>query len=112
MEERSFAFCSDTVYSESIIPFIHGVDLLYHESTFLHEMVHLAEETMHSTAKQAATIAKKANVGQLIIGHYSSRYKDLSPLLDEAQKKFPNTVLGIEGKTIAVDYKKQTTIDQ
>ncbi len=104
--KRSFAFCSDTAYTESILPFIKGVDLLYHESTFLHDMVQLAEETLHSTVKQAATIAKKAHVGKLIIGHYSSRYKDLTPLLDEAQKIFPNTVLGIEGKTVSVDYKK------
>lgn len=106
-EVRSYAFCSDTVYNESIIPLIKGVDLLYHETTFLHKMAHLAKETMHSTVEQAATIAKKANVGQLIIGHYSSRYKDLEPLLDEAQKVFPNSVLAIEGKTIAVDPKRQ-----
>ena len=108
-EGRSFAFCSDTLYSESIIPIIEGVDLLYHESTFLHEALDLAEETMHSTVKQAATIAKKANVGQLIIGHYSSRYKDLKPLLDEAQSIFFNTVLGLEGKTVSVEFKRQKT---
>ncbi len=103
---RTFAFCSDTVYSESIVPLIKNVDLLYHESTFLHDMAQLAEETMHSTAKQAAKIAKKANVGQLIIGHYSSRYKDLTLFLEEAQRTFPNTVLGIEGKTISIAFKK------
>lgn len=106
---RSFAFCSDTVYSESIISIIQNVDLLYHEATFLHEMKDLAAETMHSTAKEAATIAKKSNVGQLIIGHYSSRYKDLMPLLEEAQEVFPNTVLGIDGKTISVPFKKTKT---
>jgi ribonuclease Z len=105
-EGRSFAFCSDTVYDESIVPFIKGIDLLYHEATFLHDLEHLAEETMHSTVKQAATIAQKAKVGQLIIGHYSSRYKDLAPLLDEAQKVFSNTVLGIEGETVSVAYEK------
>ena len=104
---RSYAFCSDTVYSESIIPFIKNVNLLYHESTFLHDLLHLAEETKHSTVKQAAEIAKKAKAGQLIIGHYSSRYQDLAPLLDEAQKVFPNTVLGIEGKTYSITYRKQ-----
>ncbi len=106
---RSYAFCSDTVYSESIIPFIKNVDLLYHEATFLHDLLHLAEETKHSTVKQAAEIAKKANAGQLIIGHYSSRYKDLMPLLDEAQNVFPNTVLGIEGETYSIAYEKQNT---
>jgi ribonuclease Z len=107
-QSRSFAFCSDTVYDESIILFIKGVDLLYHEATFLHDLKHLAEETMHSTAKQAAVIAQKANVGKLIIGHYSSRYKDLVPLLDEARKIFLNTVLGIEGETVSVDYGKDS----
>jgi ribonuclease Z len=104
---RSYAFCSDTVYSESIIPIIQNVDLLYHEATFLHEMKDLAAETMHSTAKEAALIAKKAKADQLIIGHYSSRYKDLTPLLDEAQEVFPNTILGTDGKTISVPFKKQ-----
>ena len=104
---RAFAFCSDTVYNESIIPIIKGVDLLYHEATFLHELKELARETMHSTVKEAATIAQKANVGQLVLGHYSSRYKDLSPLLEEAQSVFPNTVLGIDGKTISVPFQKR-----
>ena len=107
---RSYAFCSDTVYSESIVPIIKNVDLLYHEATFLHEMKDLAKETMHSTAKQAAIIAQKANVGQLIIGHYSSRYIDLQPLLDEALAIFSNTSLGIEGATFSVAFEKDKTI--
>ena len=82
------------------------MDLLYHEATFLHDLLPLAEETLHSTAKQAAIIAQKAKVKKLIIGHFSSRYKDLSPLLDEAQSIFPNAALGIEGESFSVTYKK------
>ena len=95
---RSFAFCSDTSYHEAIIPQIKGVDMLYHEATFLDELKERARQTMHSTAKEAATIASKAQVGKLIIGHYSQRYFDLSPLLDEAQDVFPDTYLAIEGE--------------
>ena len=95
---RSFAFCSDTSYHEAIIPQIKGVDMLYHEATFLDELKERARQTMHSTAKEAATIASKAQVGKLIIGHYSQRYFDLSPLLDEAQAVFPNTYLATEGE--------------
>lgn len=95
---RSFAFCSDTSYNEAIIPQIKGVDMLYHEATFLDELKERARQTMHSTAKEAATIASKAQVGKLIIGHYSQRYFDLGPLLDEAQAVFPDTYLAIEGE--------------
>ena len=99
---RSFAFCSDTSYNENIIPQITGVDMLYHEATFLDELKERARQTMHSTAKEAATIAKKANVGKLIIGHYSQRYFDLDPLLNEAKMIFPETHLAIEGKSFDV----------
>lgn len=104
---RSFAFCSDTVYDESIIPFIEGVDMLYHETTFCNDVAHLAAERMHSTAEQAATIAKKAKVGQLITGHYSSRYADLQPLLAEAKNIFPNSVLGLEGNIYGIPFAKR-----
>lgn len=95
---RSFAFCSDTSYHEKIIPQIKGVDILYHEATFLDELKERARQTMHSTAKEAATIAKKANVKRLIIGHYSQRYYDLNPLLDEARSVFDDTLLAEEGE--------------
>lgn len=94
---RSFAYCSDTIYDESIIPFIKEVDLLYHETTFMNDKEDFAKITHHTTASQAATIAKKARVNKLITGHYSSRYKDLKPLLAEAKAVFKSTVLGIEG---------------
>lgn len=93
-----YAYCSDTVYDEKIIPLIQGVDLLYHESTFLEDRKDLAAKTKHATALQAATIAKKANVKQLILGHYSSRYKNLQLFLQEAQTEFKNASLAEAGK--------------
>ena len=77
----SYAFCSDTMYDESIISIIKDVDVLYHESTFLEKNENLAKPTKHSTAKQAATIAKKSNAGALILGHFSTRYEDLRQFL-------------------------------
>jgi ribonuclease Z len=92
-----YAFASDTVYDERVVKCVEGVNMLYHEATFLHEKLDRAIETMHSTAKQAAQVAKDAKVGKLLIGHYSSRYDDLSPLLNEAQSIFENTHLALEG---------------
>lgn len=99
---RSYAYCSDTRYKEDILPYIRQVDLLYHEATFLDDMHKRAVDTCHSTAKQAATLALKAEVKRLLIGHFSVRYKDLNPLLDEAKAVFDNTHLAIEGKTISI----------
>ncbi len=99
---KSYAYCSDTVYKPSIVPLIKNVDLLYHESTFLNDKIDLTEHTKHSTAGQAAQIAQQANVGQLILGHYSSRYNDLSLFEEEAKLIFPNVILGKEGKIIEV----------
>ena len=95
---RSFAYCTDTAYSEDIIPFIKGVDLLYHEATFLHNMAATAREKMHSTALEAGTIASRAGVKKLLIGHFSARYDDLQPILDEARAVFPFTELAEDGK--------------
>lgn len=89
----SYAYCSDTRYKPDIIPLIKGVDLLYHESTFLHEVKDLATYTGHSTAKEAGIIAREAEVGKLVLGHFSNRYHDYSVLLDEAKIEFENTVL-------------------
>lgn len=96
----SYAYCSDTKYTPTIIPYIKGVTMLYHEATYTHDMVKIATSRYHSTAQQAATIAKEAEVEQLIIGHFSSRYKDESPLLKEAQQIFPSTLLAKEGLKI------------
>jgi ribonuclease Z len=95
---KSFAYCSDTLYNENFLEQIEGVDFLYHEATFLHELLDRAVETYHTTAKQAGMIAKKANVKKLMIGHFSARYKELEPLLAEAKTEFENTVLAIEGE--------------
>ncbi|GAB4414091.1 MAG: ribonuclease Z [Bacteroidia bacterium] len=94
----SYAYCSDTRYSEALIDHIRNTRLLYHEATFLQDMKDRADETMHSTALEAGRIAQQAGVHQMIIGHYSARYKDLTPLLDEARSVFPNTHLAREGQ--------------
>ena len=99
---KSYAFCSDTSYNEDIIPIIKNVDLLYHESTFLSDREDLAKKTKHSTAKQAAQIAKLANVKQLIIGHYSSRYTNIELFKEEAVLIFENVVLAEQGKKICI----------
>lgn len=94
----SYAYCSDTKYNESIIPMIQGADMLYHESTFLDEHMDRASNTFHSTAKEAATIALKAGVGQLLLGHFSVRYKSLEPLQEEARSVFEHSFIAEEGK--------------
>lgn len=96
---KSYAYCSDTKYNEQIVPLVKNADVLYHESTFLESEEDLAEKTMHSTAKQAANIAKLANVGQLILGHYSTRYSNIDDFKEEAQTIFPNILLADDGKT-------------
>jgi ribonuclease Z len=100
---RSYAFCSDTAYFEEIIPLIEGVDLLYHESTFLQDQVERATETFHSTAFQAATIARKAHVKKLLLGHYSSRYQELMPFAEEARRVFEEVVLSVEGQNVMLE---------
>jgi ribonuclease Z len=95
-ESYSYAYCSDTKFNERIVAQIEGVNILYHEATFIDKDSKRAEATYHSTAKQAATIALKANAKLLIIGHFSNRYKDLNVLLDEAKTIFPNTQLALE----------------
>lgn len=89
----SYAFCSDTRYKEDIIPIIKNVNILYHEATFLHELKEMADYTGHTTAKEAAEIALKANVGKLIVGHFSNRYKDKSVFLEEARPIYKETYL-------------------
>ncbi len=101
-EPRSYAYCSDTLCDWTYIDQIRGVNLLYHESTFMHDMLARAEETYHTTAMQAGEIAKRAEVKQLLIGHFSARYRDLNPLLEEARLKFENVALALEGKTFEI----------
>lgn len=102
---RSFAFCSDTLYDPSLVPVVQDVDLLYHESTFLHDRKELARKKYHSTAHEAAHIARAAQVGQLVLGHYSARYDDIQPFLNEARDVFPNTELGEQGRLYSVKLK-------
>lgn len=101
--QRSYAFCTDTSYNEALIPHIKQVDLLYHEATFKKENLERAAETFHSTTEQAAQIAKLAEVKKLILGHYSSRYEDLSSLKKEAEEIFEPSDLGLEGKQFFIE---------
>jgi len=97
----SYAYCSDTSYKPELITWISGVDTLYHESTFLEDARDLAEKTGHSTAAQAAAIARDAQVKSLILGHYSTRYKDLSGFKIEAESVFSNVALADDGKVFS-----------
>lgn len=99
---RSYAYCSDTAYSEALLPMIRNADLLYHEATFMIDEESKARETLHSTANDAGLLAKHAAVKRLLIGHFSARYKDLDPLLKEAQKVFPASDLATEGETYVI----------
>lgn len=99
---RSYAYCSDTAYAPELAESIHGVDLLYHEATFTTDLAARAKETMHSTAAQAAALARDAHVGQLLLGHFSSRYKNTDRLIAEARAIFPNTTPAEEGCTFQV----------
>ncbi|GAA4086798.1 ribonuclease Z [Mucilaginibacter panaciglaebae] len=101
-EPKIYAYCSDTKYNERYFDQIKDADLLYHEATFLHNMLDRANETHHTTALQAAEIAVKVKAKKLLMGHFSARYKTLDDLLIEAQNVFPNTGLAIEGKTFFV----------
>lgn len=99
---KRYAFCSDTIYNRAIIPIIEGIDLLYHEATFAECDSIRAKETFHSTARQAAEIARDAHVKRLVIGHYSARYDDLSVLYNEAKTIYPNTLLGKDRMSINI----------
>ena len=94
---KSFAYCSDTIYDVSIIPYIRQVDLLYHETTFLESEAALAESRFHTTARQAAQIARQAEVGRLMIGHYSARYSNIQDFVREASEVFPTVIPASEG---------------
>ena len=98
---KKYAYCSDTAYLPAIVPLLKGVDWLYHEATFLEQHASLALQTKHSTARQAATIAHDANVGRLILGHFSSRYKDICLFEEEASQVFENVTLASDGLVIS-----------
>ncbi len=108
-QPRSYAFCTDTAYYEPAAEIIEGADLLYHEATFHSSLEQWAQRTFHSTAGQAASLAKLAQVKKLIIGHLSSRYKDENALLLEAQAIFPQTELAFDGGKFAVSQTRTTS---
>ena len=95
---KTYAYCSDTAYMPSLIPLIRNVDVLYHEATFLETESDLSARTRHSTAREAATLAKAARVGQLILGHFSTRYKSMEGFKEEAMKVYPDVMLADDGK--------------
>lgn len=95
---KSYAYCSDTAYKPAIVPQIKGVDALYHEATFLESEAYLCAKTKHATAREAAKIAREAEVGLLILGHYSTRYRSIDLFKTEAQELFPSVALAEDGK--------------
>ena len=101
----SYAYCSDTNYSARLARMVEGVDVLYHEATYAADMRKTAKERGHSTTEDAAKVAKMAGAGRLLIGHFSSRYKDLSLLLGEAREVFPTTNIAAEGETFLIEPK-------
>jgi ribonuclease Z len=104
---RSYAFCTDTIYLPSICETIKNVDLLYHETTYAEDLSKLAKTTMHTTSVQAAEIAKAANVKQLLIGHFSARYEEVSKLLEESRRVFENTIAAKDGLIVNVELQKK-----
>lgn len=102
----SYAYCSDTKYKPSIVKYIRNIDILYHEATYMNDLKNKANERFHSTTIEAALIAKEAEVGILIIGHFSARYKKLDALLDETKSVFGNSELAIDGKVYSVENKR------
>ena len=101
--QHSYAYCSDTMFDNSVINSVRGVDVLYHESTFMHDMLHRAQETFHTTSLQAAQVAKEAGAKLLLLGHFSARYRDLEPMLQEAKSVFPNSLLALEGEKFSIN---------
>ncbi len=102
LPRRSYAYCSDTQPSDSVIEMIRNTDLVYHEATFMEGELVKARETRHSTAAEAAKVARESGAKKLLIGHFSARYKDLNELLAEAVRIFPETSLAVEGETFEI----------
>lgn len=107
-ESRSYAYCCDTVYTESIVPHVAGVDLLCLECTFANELAQLAAERKHLTAGQAGRLAAQAGVGQLLLTHISARYRDTMPLLEQASAEFANSLVASD--SMRVEVKKATAV--
>jgi len=101
-KNRVYAYITDTIYDESLVPILKDVDRLYHEATFAHDRLSRAQETYHSTALQAAEIAKQAGAKQLLLGHFSARYQDATLLIEEAREVFPFAEEAVEGETYTI----------
>ena len=101
-KNRVYAYITDTIYDESLVPILKDVDRLYHEATFAHDRLSRAQETYHSTALQAAEIAKQAGAKQLLLGHFSARYQDATLLIEEARMVFPFAEEAVEGETYTI----------
>ncbi|MFN4286483.1 MAG: ribonuclease Z [Lacibacter sp.] len=99
---KSYAFTADTIYDPELVPIVRGVDLLYHEATYLHALADKASSRFHSTTQQAASIAAQAGVKRLLIGHFSAKFEDLAPFEEEAKAVFPNSEVAVEGTTYLV----------
>ena len=99
---KRYVYCADTIYDTGLLPYLQDADLMYHETTYLHDLHERAAERYHSTSVQAASLAAAAGVKQLLIGHFSSKYTELSPFLEEARPVFPNTEIAEEGITFIV----------
>jgi ribonuclease Z len=102
LKGKKYVYCADTIYDEELIPYLSGADLVYHETTYLASLSTRAAERYHSTSVQAATLALKAGAKRLLIGHFSSKYTELQPFLDECCPVFPNTELSVEGATFVI----------
>lgn len=109
VEPRRFAYATDTLYLPHLAEVFRGVDLLYHEATYLHDLADKAERTYHTTARQAAELAQNAGAGRLLLGHFSSRYRDLTPFLEEARAIFPQTYLAEEGSHFSIEAPRPQT---
>ena len=101
-KSRSYAFCSDTGYDPGLVEHLTGLDMIYHETTFLEEKEKWARKTFHSTTRDAAVIARDAGVKKLLIGHFSARYRDIQPFVDECRNIFPESYPAEEGKTYLI----------
>jgi ribonuclease Z len=99
---KRYVYCADTIYDTGLLPYLQDADLMYHETTYLHDLHERAAERYHSTSVQAASLAAAAGVKQLLIGHFSSKYTELAPFLEEARPVFPNTEIAEEGITFIV----------
>ncbi|AWO02186.1 ribonuclease Z [Chitinophaga alhagiae] len=99
---KRYVFCADSIYDEDLVPHLQDADLVYHEATYLHELVQRAQDRFHSTAVQAATLARMAGAKRLLIGHFSSKYTELQPFLDESLPIFPQTELALEGASYLI----------